>query len=89
MARSIKVESKDFRRVNLGMCRFDVLGTTCDCLELILDSIGNTPEGDTDDSDLGDKFDLTRERVRQIKEKAIRRLRQHSRSRLLKMYLGE
>ncbi|MDA9267012.1 RNA polymerase sigma factor RpoD/SigA [Salibacteraceae bacterium] len=39
--------------------------------------------------EIGDKFDLTRERVRQIKEKAIRRLRQHSRSRLLKMYLGE
>jgi RNA polymerase primary sigma factor len=39
--------------------------------------------------EIGDKFDLTRERVRQIKEKAIRRLRQNSRSRLLKMYLGE
>lgn len=38
--------------------------------------------------EIGDKFDLTRERVRQIKEKAIRRLRQNSRSRLLKMYLG-
>ena len=34
------------------------------------------------------KFDLTRERVRQIKEKAIRRLRHKSRSRLLKTYLG-
>ena len=32
--------------------------------------------------------DLTRERVRQIKEKAIRKLRQSSRSRLLKSYLG-
>ncbi len=39
--------------------------------------------------EIGDKFDLTRERVRHIKEKAIRRLRQNSRSRLLKMYLGE
>ncbi|NQV52524.1 MAG: RNA polymerase sigma factor RpoD/SigA [Flavobacteriales bacterium] len=39
--------------------------------------------------EIGDKFDLTRERVRQIKEKAIRRLRQNSRSRLLKMYLGD
>ncbi|MDR1983297.1 MAG: RNA polymerase sigma factor RpoD/SigA [Prevotellaceae bacterium] len=38
--------------------------------------------------EIGDKFDLTRERVRQIKEKAIRRLRQSSRSRLLKSYLG-
>ena len=34
------------------------------------------------------KFNLTRERVRQIKEKAIRRLRHKSRSRLLKTYLG-
>ncbi|MBK5284854.1 MAG: RNA polymerase sigma factor RpoD/SigA [Bacteroidia bacterium] len=34
------------------------------------------------------KFDLTRERVRQIKEKAIRRLRHKSRSNLLKAYLG-
>jgi RNA polymerase primary sigma factor len=34
------------------------------------------------------KFDLTRERVRQIKEKAIRRLRHKSRSKLLKAYLG-
>ena len=38
--------------------------------------------------EIGDKFGLTRERVRQIKEKAIRRLRQSSRSKLLKSYLG-
>jgi RNA polymerase primary sigma factor len=38
--------------------------------------------------EIGTKFDLTRERVRQIKEKAIRRLRQNSRSKLLKTYLG-
>ena len=38
--------------------------------------------------EIGAKFDLTRERVRQIKEKAIRRLRQNSRSKLLKAYLG-
>ncbi len=35
------------------------------------------------------KFDLTRERVRQIKEKAIRRLKHTSRSKLLKSYLGQ
>ena len=34
--------------------------------------------------EIGDKFGLTRERVRQIKEKAIRRLRSNSRSKLLK-----
>ncbi|MEQ8323861.1 MAG: RNA polymerase sigma factor RpoD/SigA [Vicingaceae bacterium] len=38
--------------------------------------------------EIGSKFDLTRERVRQIKEKAIRRLRHTSRSHLLKSYLG-
>jgi RNA polymerase primary sigma factor len=38
--------------------------------------------------EIGEKFGLTRERVRQIKEKAIRRLRHNSRSKLLKTYLG-
>ena len=38
--------------------------------------------------EIGEKFDLTRERVRQIKEKAIRKLRTSSRSKLLKSYLG-
>ncbi|MBL4654966.1 MAG: RNA polymerase subunit sigma [Bacteroidetes bacterium] len=38
--------------------------------------------------EIGIRFELTRERVRQIKEKAIRRLRQNSRSKLLKAYLG-
>jgi RNA polymerase primary sigma factor len=38
--------------------------------------------------EIGDKFDLTRERVRQIKEKAIRRLRHSSRIKLLQQYLG-
>ena len=38
--------------------------------------------------EIGEKFDLTRERVRQIKEKAIRGLRHSSRSKLLKSYLG-
>ena len=38
--------------------------------------------------EIGEKFDLTRERVSQIKEKAISRLRHSSRSKLLKSYLG-
>jgi len=38
--------------------------------------------------EIGDEFGLTRERVRQIKEKAIRRLRSSSKSKLLKTYLG-
>jgi RNA polymerase primary sigma factor len=45
------------------------------CQEMTLEEIGQT-------------FALTRERVRQIKEKAIRRLRHTSRSKLLKAYLG-
>ena len=38
--------------------------------------------------EIGEKFNLTRERVRQIKEKAIRRLRHASRSKNLRAYLG-
>jgi RNA polymerase primary sigma factor len=38
--------------------------------------------------EIGETFNLTRERVRQIKEKAIRRLRNSTRSKLLKNYLG-
>tara|TARA_B110000091_G_C13726084_1_gene436899 strand:- start:231 stop:1094 length:864 start_codon:yes stop_codon:yes gene_type:complete len=38
--------------------------------------------------EIGEKFGLTRERVRQIKEKGVRRLRHVSRSKLLKSYLG-
>ncbi|HHS14374.1 MAG TPA: RNA polymerase sigma factor RpoD/SigA [bacterium] len=38
--------------------------------------------------EIGERFNLTRERVRQIKEKAIRRLRHTSRSRMLRSYLG-
>lgn len=38
--------------------------------------------------EIGDKYNLTRERVRQIKEKAIRRLRHNTKNKLLKTYLG-
>ena len=38
--------------------------------------------------EIGETFDLTRERVRQIREKGIRRLRHQSKSRILKTYLG-
>jgi len=38
--------------------------------------------------EIGEQFGLTRERVRQIREKAIRRLRNTSRSKNLKSYLG-
>ena len=39
--------------------------------------------------EIGDKFGLTRERVRQIKEKAIRRLRTSTKNKMLKTYLGQ
>lgn len=39
--------------------------------------------------EIGDKYGLTRERVRQIKEKAIRRLRHNTKNKLLKSYLGQ
>lgn len=39
--------------------------------------------------EIGEKFGLTRERVRQIKEKAIRKLRSNTKSKVLKAYLGE
>ena len=38
--------------------------------------------------EIGDQFGLTRERVRQIKEKAIRKLRNNNKNKLLKVYLG-
>jgi RNA polymerase primary sigma factor len=38
--------------------------------------------------EIGEQFNLTRERIRQIKERAIKRLRHTTRSRLLKTYLG-
>ena len=38
--------------------------------------------------EIGDRFELTRERVRQIKEKAIRRLKHTSKNKMLQEYLG-
>jgi RNA polymerase primary sigma factor len=39
--------------------------------------------------EIGEKLDFTRERVRQIKDKAIKRMRRSSRSKLIKEFLGE
>jgi len=39
--------------------------------------------------EIGNRIGLSRERVRQIKEKAIRRLRQQTNSKILKAYLGQ
>lgn len=49
---------------------------------------GLTPEPAMTLEEIGERFDLTRERVRQIKEKAIRRLKHTSRNKILKAYLG-
>ena len=49
---------------------------------------GLNPEPAMTLEEIGDRFELTRERVRQIKEKAIRRLKHTSRSKVLKTYLG-
>lgn len=49
---------------------------------------GLTPEPAMTLEEIGDRFELTRERVRQIKEKAIKRLKHTSRSKILKNYLG-
>ena len=38
--------------------------------------------------EIGDKYGLTRERVRQIKEKALRRLRENTNNKLLRSFLG-
>ena len=48
-------------------------------------SVNRIPPGTLEE--IGERFGLTRERVRQIKEKAIQRLRHNSRSRPLKSYL--
>lgn len=50
--------------------------------------LGNKANNSLTLEEIGEKFCLTRERVRQIKEKAIRRLRQTKRSKSLKPYLG-
>lgn len=48
--------------------------------------IDGSPEMTLDE--IGEKYNLTRERVRQIKEKALRRLRRNTKNKLLKSYLG-
>lgn len=49
--------------------------------------IDGSPEMTLDE--IGEKYNLTRERVRQIKEKALRRLRYNTKNKLLKSYLGQ
>jgi RNA polymerase primary sigma factor len=74
---------------SLQMEIFRALGTLtereADVVKLFFGLSGKHPHSL---EEIGEKFDLTRERVRQIKEKAVRRLKHGSRSRLLKAYLG-
>ncbi len=60
-------------------------GREADVIRLYFGLNGNQPHTL---EEIGQKFDLTRERVRQIKEKAIRRMKHTSRSSVLKAYLG-
>jgi RNA polymerase primary sigma factor len=60
-------------------------GREADVIRLYFGLNGNQPHTL---EEVGQKFDLTRERVRQIKEKAIRRMKHTSRSGVLKAYLG-
>ncbi|MCB0794282.1 MAG: sigma-70 family RNA polymerase sigma factor [Flavobacteriales bacterium] len=64
----------------------DALSTReADVIRLYFGLAGNQPHTL---EEIGQKFELTRERVRQIKEKAIRRMKHTSRSRVLRAYLG-
>ena len=60
-------------------------GREADVIRLYFGLNGNQPHTL---EEVGQKFDLTRERVRQIKEKAIRRMKHTSRSGVLRAYLG-
>ena len=64
------------------------LGTLTERESVILKLFFGIGEQEMTLEEIGERFGLTRERVRQIKEKAIRRLRHTSRSKLLKSYLG-
>ena len=55
--------------------------------EIIQLSFGLKGENALTLEEIGEKFGLTRERVRQIREKALRRLKKHSRNNILKTYL--
>jgi RNA polymerase primary sigma factor len=80
---------KELLGESLQMEIFRALGTLtereADVIKLFFGLAGKHPHSL---EEIGEKFDLTRERVRQIKEKAVRRLKHGSRSRLLKSYLG-
>ena len=67
----------------------NVLNTLNDRERCVIKAFYGIGEPEMTLEEIGSKYGLTRERVRQIKEKAIRRLRSNTKSQLLKSYLGQ
>lgn len=79
------LEYKESLRTEIDRSLSTLTDRQCDVIKLYF---GIGVEHPMSLEDIGDKFGLTRERVRQIKDKAINKLRNTSRSKLLKNYLG-
>jgi RNA polymerase primary sigma factor len=79
------LEYKDSLRREIERSLSTLTERQCDVIKLYF---GIGVEHPMSLEDIGEKFGLTRERVRQIKDKAINKLRATSRSKLLKGYLG-
>ena len=80
-----KLEYKESLRLEIERSLNTLTERQCDVIKLYF---GIGVEHPMSLEDIGDRFGLTRERVRQIKDKAINKLRSASRSKLLKHYLG-
>ena len=80
-----RLEYKESLRREIERALGTLTNRQCDVIKLYFGIGVEHPESL---EDIGDKFGLTRERVRQIKDKAINKLRSTTRSKLLKQYLG-
>ena len=67
----------------------NVLKTLNDREQCVIKAFYGIGEPEMTLEEIGNKYGLTRERVRQIKEKAIRRLRNNTKNQMLKAYLGQ
>ena len=67
----------------------NVLNTLSDRERCVIKAFYGISEPEMTLEEIGNKYGLTRERVRQIKEKAIRHLRSNTKNKLLKAYLGQ
>ena len=67
----------------------NVLNTLSDRERCVIKALYGIGEPEMTLEEIGNKYGLTRERVRQIKEKAIRHLRSNTKNKLLKAYLGQ